>query len=248
MQSVIRTIHPQTTLTPITIIERPGLNNSTGQRLWDCAIALSSYLSLHPTSLHPSPPSSDQKTKKKAKLDPLTPPAALTCLELGAGCALTSLVAATLLPPSSASSTIIPSDVEVTFSTTLKENLDANPSHRALIHPAVLSWGPLPPAEVLDILSVDGLSRDADRALTILGSDILYNPESHRVLLDTLLAFMRHPRIRTAQALIAYKPRTEGDGEFFPLAEKESFEVEKVWEWGELGVYRLTLALRDEAT
>lgn len=165
----------------------------------------------------------------------------LTLLELGAGCALTSLVAAALLHPSTSTSITIASDVEATFSTTLQETLDANPTHRFTIRPAILDWGHLEPAAALNFLAVDGRPQGTARALTILGSDILYNPESHQVLLETLVSFLGHPKLRASQALVAYKPRTEGDGNFFSLAERSGFAVEKVWAWGELGVYRLTL-------
>ncbi|KAK4706092.1 hypothetical protein P7C70_g93, partial [Phenoliferia sp. Uapishka_3] len=245
VQTVLRSIHlPDYTDTPVsfTVVERPGLNNSTGSRLWDCAVGISTFLSLHPSALYP--PKTQLDMPPNSKRPRLSSSTGVTCLELGAGCALTSLVAASLLQSTDPSSTIIASDIEATHSTTLKENLNANLVHGRKVHPAVLQWGILTADDASDFLAAgDDLRKTKKKSLTILGSDILYDPDTHQLLLDTLLSFFQLEEVVDYQALIAYKPRTEGDQNFFPLAEKAGLVVEKVWAWGEMSVYRLTMSM-----
>lgn len=205
-------------------------------------------------------------------------------VELGAGCALASMVAAKLLSSPSASgaeqtaaATILATDVETTVESTLEENLRANgllsSSSSAkkvsdqswsakpppiLIDSAVLDWGRLSDDQLRvvfghprqDSRRLNGDAADArdDPALTILATDVLYNPESHPLLLATLLSLLRPTRARSQddgsplprRALVTYKRRTEGDDGFFPLAREAGLAVDKVWEWGEVGVWTVT--------
>ncbi|KAI5477082.1 hypothetical protein MNV49_006881 [Pseudohyphozyma bogoriensis] len=154
-----------------------------------------------------------------------------------------SLVSATLLEKIAGEEKldfeVVASDVEATVETTLKENLDLNQSSTsrghssAQVRKAVLEWGPTGSTTLSNIFkTIDNTS------LTLIGTDILYNPESHRLLLDTLLAFLRPADTETAaQALIAYKPRTDGDGDFFGLAERAGLEVVRVWKWADVHFY-----------
>ncbi|GAA5856385.1 hypothetical protein JCM8547_008718 [Rhodosporidiobolus lusitaniae] len=251
----------------ITVVERPSLNNSTGQRLWDCAIGLSTFFSLFPDSLDASLPltilSSTLDERTEDSLSPptkkprLSPPASsfsssnsrprrLKLIELGAGCALASMAAKRLSP----SLDVLVTDVEATVTTTLRENLVAN-GLDGEVDSAVLDWGKL------DGEKIEELRRTRDgkqaEAVTLVGTDVLYNPSSHQLLLDTLLSFLRptsppsssdSPASSSSsrsspptRALIAYKRRTDGDDGFFPLCEQAGLRVERVWGWGEVGVW-----------
>ncbi|KWU41222.1 hypothetical protein RHOSPDRAFT_30594 [Rhodotorula sp. JG-1b] len=282
VQTAIRTVHlsnpappsaerqadgPNESATTIEITERPGLNNSTGQRLWDCAIGLTAFLSQYPAALEPdfpleglpdpelSRPPPAKRFRQDDTVSPPRPRRRLRIVELGAGCALASMVAAKLLSSGSASgaeqtaATMLATDVETTVESTLKENLRANGL-------AVLDWGRLSDEQLGVVLGhprLDGRSLNGDTdarddpALTILATDVLYNPESHPLLLATLLSLLRPTRTESSldnhsprRALVAYKRRTEGDDGFFPLAREAGLEVDKVWEWGEVGVWAVT--------
>lgn len=187
------------------------------------------------------------------------------------------MVAAKLLASPSASgaqqtaATVLATDVKTTVESTLKENLRANGllaspkiSGRSsnakpppiMIESAVLDWGRLSDEQLGVVLGhprLDGRSMNGDTearddpALTILATDVLYNPESHPLLLATLLSLLRPTRTESSldnhsprRALVAYKRRTEGDDGFFPLAREAGLEVDKVWEWGEVGVWAVT--------
>ncbi|KAG0663076.1 hypothetical protein C6P46_002919 [Rhodotorula mucilaginosa] len=313
VQTAIRTVHlssnpasepqaasPREAAATIAITERPGLNNSTGQRLWDCAIGLTSFLSQYPAALDPNfaldglleeEGGPDQEHSrpppaKRARQDVTVSSrprlrGRLRVVELGAGCALASMVAAKLLSSPSASgaeqtaaATILATDVETTVESTLEENLRANgllsssnkkisdQSSNAkpppiMIDSAVLDWGRLSDDQVRVVFGhprqesrrLNGVAdtRD-DPALTILATDVLYNPESHPLLLATLLSLLRPTRARSQddgsplprRALVTYKRRTEGDDGFFPLAREAGLAVDKVWEWGEVGVWTVT--------
>ena len=302
VQTAIRTVHLSNPAPPsaerqadglnesastIEITERPGLNNSTGQRLWDCAIGLTAFLSQYPAALEPDFPleglpdpelSRPPPAKRFRQADTVSPPRPrrrLRIVELGAGCALASMVAAKLLSSPSAcgakqtAATMLATDVETTVESTLKENLRANgllasskiASSNAtpppiMIESAVLDWGRLSDEQLGVVLGhprLDGRSMSGDTdarddpALTILATDVLYNPESHPLLLATLLSLLRPTRTESSldnhsprRALVAYKRRTEGDDGFFPLAREAGLEVDKVWEWGEVGVWAVT--------
>ncbi|GAA5850844.1 hypothetical protein JCM9279_003944 [Rhodotorula babjevae] len=250
---------PPFTPTPITVLERPGLNNSTGQRLWDCAIGLSAYLTLHPPALDAStplanlPPFSDEPSRpsKKPRLEPAEPSTKrrrLRVVELGAGCALASLAAAHVLRSMDGiDASVLATDIEATVETTLRENLDLNARRRrgaVEVRAGVLDWGQLAPAQVDEVV-------DGAQSVTLVGTDILYNPSSHGVLLSTLLSVLRPPSPSTnsspaspaapapphRRAIIAYKRRTDGDDAFFSLARDGGLDVRQVWAWGEVGVW-----------
>ncbi|GAA5997111.1 uncharacterized protein JCM10292_006215 [Rhodotorula paludigena] len=202
----------------VTIVERPGLNNSTGQRLWDCAVGLSAYLSLNPSALDPSHPLSAPAAPSSSSLD--SPPAAkksrtlapdqatkrprLRIVELGAGCALASMTAWRLSSADAGAGTsVAATDVETTVESTLVENLRANgcgmEEEAGGVEAKVLEWGALSAEQVDKALQSGdagtrrGAKGNGETALTLLGADILYNPSSHDVLLSTLLSFLRRP-------------------------------------------------------
>ncbi|GAA5859935.1 hypothetical protein JCM1840_001802 [Sporobolomyces johnsonii] len=251
VQTALRTIHlpSLSSASPppsVSIVERPGLNNSTGQRLWDCAIGLSCFLSLQSDALNSAIPlatitsSEDEepRTKRRRTAGSEGP---LRVVELGAGCALASMCAQHVLADVEGKASIVATDVEPTVETTLAENLAANSvsSRQPTITASVLDWGKLTCSQVCDALPPRPPSSPPPH-LTLLGSDILYNPSSHSLLLDTLLAFCRptdSSLTASARALIAYKKRTEGDDAFFGMASEAGLDVRKVWEWGEVGVW-----------
>ncbi|GAA5971984.1 hypothetical protein JCM21900_002626 [Sporobolomyces salmonicolor] len=230
----------------VSIVERPGLNNSTGQRLWDCAIGLACFLSLHSDALDSAVPlttttsSDDEKPRtKRQRTAGLEGP--LRVVELGAGCALASMCAQHVLADVEGKLSIVATDVKPTVETTLAENLAANSvsSRQPAITASVLDWGKSTCLQVCDARPPASPSSPPPH-LTLLGSDILYNPSSHSLLLDTLLAFCRptdSSLTASARALIAYKKRTDGDGAFFGMASEAGLDVRKVWEWGEVGVW-----------
>ncbi|BGP37040.1 hypothetical protein JCM10449v2_000944 [Rhodotorula kratochvilovae] len=255
---------PSTAFSIVTIVERPGLNNSTGQRLWDCAIGLCAFLALHPSALDASKalptssaPSSAEPPAKKARASPFARETRIRVVELGAGCALASLAAAHVLR-SSVGASVLATDVQATVETTLRENLAANAGAVGVkgagavaveVEAEVLDWGELAPEQVERV--VDGAG-----SVTLLGTDILYNPESYALLLATLLSVLRPaaaPSFTTStvagpsssssshrRTLIAYKRRTEGDDGFFDLARTSGLDVAKVWEWGEVSIWSFT--------
>jgi hypothetical protein len=71
--------------------------------------------------------------------------------------------------------------------------------------------------------------------LTLLACDVLYNVNSHQVLLSTILAFFRAKR-KQVQCFIAYKRRTEGDDRFFTMAREQGLQVDCLVELGFAGV------------
>ncbi|KAM0749724.1 hypothetical protein T439DRAFT_381295 [Meredithblackwellia eburnea MCA 4105] len=236
VQTALRTIHFRNRLSPIFVVERPGLNNSTGQRLWDCAVGISCFLQERPDALLPNSclafadiPEITTHQSKRRKL--VKDSQQVTCVELGAGCSLASLAASVLEPPPAS---VIATDVQETFSTTMKENIEFNQSLER-VRPAVLDWGLLSEADIAALVP-----RPAQTSLMLLGTDILYNPSSHPILLETVSTLLRLPNIVNSQFLLAYKPRTEGDDGFFELAREAGLNVEKVWSWGDVHIYRIT--------
>ncbi|SGY70168.1 BQ5605_C004g03113 [Microbotryum silenes-dioicae] len=251
VQTNLRRIHTDLEQV-ISIVERPGLNNSTGQRLWDCAIGLCGFLSSRPDALYPSQPlpeAAESSTNDRAadwgpaaKRSQRVPPR-LVVIELGAGCALASLFAAVLLDKlkpngsmTAARARVVATDVKETVSTTLRENLDYNHLLKH-IDAKVLRWGSLDTSSLDSFIGNDGEDTD----LTLLGTDVLYNPESHQALLDTLTSFLNRPLSAGGghqRAIIAYKARTEGDEHFFQLArDVPGLQVTLVWRWGDVSVW-----------
>ncbi|BGP21965.1 hypothetical protein JCM10295v2_000842 [Rhodotorula toruloides] len=271
VQTAIRTIHlpsspsassstesnssfatPTLSSRPIIIVERPGLNNSTGQRLWDCAIGMSAFLSLFPHALDAAVPLTsigiqnyDEPSSKRRRVENVSRARGrnVRVVELGAGCALASMAASRILSTYGAASmaSVLATDVEATVETTLKENLEAK------LEAAVLDWGELSQDTVANVTQGTRRRRrsdatDDETSLTALATDVLYNPSSHCLLLSTMLSLLRpHQPPSTPsthrRALVAYKRRTEGDDGFFAHAKGAGLEVTKVWEWGEVSVW-----------
>ncbi|GAA5841441.1 hypothetical protein JCM5353_007271 [Sporobolomyces roseus] len=249
VQTALRQVHLNSMLDPIAVVERPGLNNSTGSRLWDCAIGLSAYFSLYPDSLDASSPlpllattEYDGDAHRKKRRRTTTASNQNRVVELGAGCALASLAARRLTQSRLEEVSIVATDIEATVGTTLAENVSHNSQESSdkPIETAILEWGKLSDNRVKEILgSMPSLN------LTLIATDVLYDPDTHPLLLDTLLSFLRpsdeiESSLGSARALIAYKRRTEGDDGFFELARKAGLEVAKVWEWSEVSVWSFT--------
>ncbi|GAA5986457.1 hypothetical protein JCM5350_003393 [Sporobolomyces pararoseus] len=248
VQTTLRRIHyPQSP--PLTIVERPGLNNSTGQRLWDCAIGISAFFSLHDNTFDPTTAIIDtsksteddgaSRSKKRRKTSKRT-----RVVELGAGCALASLVAGQVIRSIEGEVSVVATDIEATVETTLLENLNFNETVTKGDR-RVLDWGALAEDQVKNVLGVESIAQQTD--LSLIATDVLYNPESHQLLLDTLLSFLRPSSAiapilsnTSSRALIAYKRRTEGDDGFFGLAREAGLKTEKVWEWSEVSVWCFT--------
>lgn len=267
-------------LSNVCIVERPGLNNSTGQRLWDCAVAMTAFLSAHPSALDPSTDlnaligqADETRPAKRARTTSVPGDwAPLRVVELGAGCALASMAAHHALAAAGReNATVVATDVQATVDTTMRENLGENgllagadsavkgPSGvraASLIEARVLEWGDMSQDDIGRLLQTSSSSgrrvtaagTTDDPALTLLGTDILYNPDSHSALLVTLRSLLRPASrpSRPRRALIAYKRRTAGDDAFFGLAgqpadnSEEGLSVQKVWEWGEVSIYGIT--------
>lgn len=137
---------------------------------------------------------------------------------------------------------VLATDIEATVETTLAENVAHNsrrPSDTP-IETVVLNWGKLSDDRVKEILD-----SSPNPNLTLIATDVLYDPDTHQLLLDTLLSFLRPsneiaPLLGSTRALIAYKRRTDGDDGFFEMARKAGLEVGKVWEWSEVSVWSFT--------
>lgn len=188
-------------------------------------------------------------------------------IEVGSGCGIASSFALKLIQNLNNSKsnsekyrvTVVATDIEATVESTLKENLSINfppPATRekdstiSEIRSEVLNWGVLSEAEKELYLGKD----DAEQDITILGSDILYDPDTHLDLLQTINSLLgstisnvliqgsldttSHQQLNSRRkAIIAYKARTEGDDGFFTLAKESGRRVEKVWQWGEIQVW-----------
>ncbi|GAA5957264.1 hypothetical protein JCM3765_000407 [Sporobolomyces pararoseus] len=229
-----------------------GLNNSTGQRLWDCAIGISAFFSIHDNVFDSTSPMTETSTpkdameetsrsKKRRKTSKHT-----RVVELGAGCALASLVAGQIASRIEEEASVVATDIGATVETTLVENLEYNETVTK-VDKQVLDWGPLTEEQVKNILGVGPERTTPNTNLTLIATDVLYNPESHQLLLDTLLSFLRpSPTIApillntSSRALIAYKRRTDGDDGFFELAREAGLKTEKIWEWSEVSVWSFT--------
>lgn len=123
VQTVIRQLHLDSFT--INLIERPGLNNSTGQRIWDCAIGLTLFFATRRSIFSPISNPSTGKARKN------------TILELGAGLGLVGMVCSTIQ-----SGPVVCTDVAVTVETSLAENLMENSSQKIQeIRLEVLDWG-----------------------------------------------------------------------------------------------------------
>lgn len=255
MQTIERLIHlPPLESSPrppaLLVVERPGLNNSTGQRLWDCAIGISCWLSLQRKDLFLASRDTDDDSSAARRPNKMARLASdVVVIELGAGSGLASLTCARLAASEFAASSrgevcIISTDVEATVHSTLAENLKINDeasSQRAQIHSRVLDWGHVPSTgfdSLLEGTGNDNSARTMEWRRLVLGADILYNPSSHQVLLDTLLSVLRPHEKCGDQAYIAYKRRTDGDDRMFDSAREAGLTVHKVWQWGEVSIWQ----------
>lgn len=184
----------------IRIHERPSMH-AIGDRLWHSSIVLASYI----LNGHTEGPTSTSTT----------------VLELGAGCGLASLAyAQSLLNRTAKTLTrIVATDLPEIVDSTLKSSLQANPTLARSIEAESLMWG--------EELHCD-FSSDADGHLIVLASDVLYNPSSHEIFLRTLLA-LRDRCKGSMKVFIAYKHRTEGDGDFFQRSAQQNMPFERVY-------------------
>lgn len=254
MQTAIRTLHIQpansnSPSVPLYAVERPGLNNSTGSRLWDCSVGLSCFLSVNSSYILPNAVTSSSTSNVLPS----------RIIEVGSGCGLASLAALKIIQSTNLTSSnlakskvdIVQTDIEATVNTTLAENLETNlPSSsryqldNCTIKSTTLDWGILSNEDKLHYLGVN--KKEEAQHLTILGSDILYDPDTHLALLQTINSLLG-PTLDglnaldavavKRKALIAYKARTEGDDGFFELARRSGRQVKKVWAWGEIQVW-----------
>ncbi|KAK4056247.1 hypothetical protein OIO90_002690 [Microbotryomycetes sp. JL221] len=230
----------------IQVVERLGLNNSTGQRLWDCAIVTSAWLSLETCQLQTA--SRHSVIEHTEQVDNEKPPrkrmktSTQTCLlELGAGCGLVSMVAAARFAlqsdqyDSNKPVRIVASDVQDTVETTLKETLESNGFCHNLIEQQVVEWDCMSQATRQRVRHQDDCD-EREQNLCIIATDVLYNTDSHSILLNTIL-FLLKPN---ESMFISYKRRTEGDSNFFNRAQIEGcMKVENIWTWGEVSIWKL---------
>ncbi|OJT13147.1 Protein N-methyltransferase NNT1 [Trametes pubescens] len=161
-------------------------------------------------------------------------------VELGAGCALPSLLSSTLSePPSLVVITDYPDD---TIMKNLTANVQRNRPHvneKCVVHARGYEWGQ-DVAPLLDIASTHP-SHSPDRGFdVVILSDLLHFDRSHDVLLHSLLALLR--RAPSARAYVAAGTYTAPHvcAHFVSAAAEagivlEEGEVEPVWR-GELGV------------
>ena len=83
------------------------------------------------------------------------------------------------------------------------------------------------------------LQLDATAPLLVLASDVCYNVGSHASLLRTMRTLLARPQ---ATALLAYRPRSDGDGAFFDMARDAGVSVDEVEKarWNDIRVFRLS--------
>ncbi|KAI0822896.1 hypothetical protein BC628DRAFT_1325973 [Trametes gibbosa] len=120
-------------------------------------------------------------------------------VELGAGCALPSLIASTLsAPPSLAVITDYPDD---TIMSNLSANVARNQPHfntACTVHARGYEWG----QDVSSLLDIASAHAPVDRGFdVVIMSDLLHFDGSHDVLLSSLLALLR--RAPAARAYVA---------------------------------------------
>lgn len=166
-------------------------------------------------------------------------------VELGAGCGLAGLTAARLLDHHGLKpARILLTDLPEVISTTLTTNVTqirtqlANPE-MIDIRAEPLRWGTsvtLPAST-----SVSGTN------FFILANDVLYNPENQSVFLQSMLQlFELHLRLgHVVEALIGYRPRTDGDVHFFRKAEQAGLTVKRIARLGTILIFRLSPSTPD---
>lgn len=150
-------------------------------------------------------------------------------IELGAGCGLASLVAAATFPTSV---TIIATDLAEVVNTTLRDNLLSNSDLGDRITATTLEWGDI---DASNHLAAGDLISDC----LIFAVDVLYNQDSHTLLLASLEGlFIRFGA--ATQAYIGYKHRIAGDGDFFDMARQRHFRVAVVYRLADVEIWRMT--------
>jgi predicted nicotinamide N-methyase len=137
---------------PIFIAEEPQDQRSTGSKVWSTALALCTYLA-------------DPRTRRQYPIEKKR------CLEVGAGCGLTSCVLAALQARE-----VVATDVEVVLER-LRGNLKANSAHGCKLSAQELLWGNAEQAAAL------GNAFDV-----IVGSDVVYQVDWCEPLVNTLAA------------------------------------------------------------
>ncbi|EIW55262.1 uncharacterized protein TRAVEDRAFT_39545 [Trametes versicolor FP-101664 SS1] len=163
-----------------------------------------------------------------------------TVVELGAGCALPSLLSSTLSdPPSLVVITDYPDD---TIMKNLTANVERNRPHvndKCTVHARGYEWGQ-DVAPLLDIASAHTPNDRAPGFDVVILSDLLHFDRSHDVLLQSLLTLLR--RAPAARAYVAAGTYTAPHicAHFVSAAAEagivlEEGEVEPVWR-GALGV------------
>lgn len=193
----------------VRIVEQPSLH-IIGDHLWHSSILLAQYI----LEGH-----MDESIGQGRQV-----------LELGAGCGLVSLaVAARHRAQGIAMGHIIATDLPKVVASTLEGalNVNAGLSGSIVAHP--LEWG---------TFGRESLPFTLAKPLTILASDVLYNADSHAILLETLQS-LRGRGLKTGCSIfIAYRHRIAGDDEFWALAENASLAFTMVCQVADLQLWR----------
>lgn len=221
--------------------------DSTGRRIWPTARPLVQ------TMLKIVPEQQPRGNKAGASSKPGRM-AAKTVLELGSGCGLLgmSLVTGTM-PTSSSSSSNTASYFKVTMTDQsaewLEQNLERNKATfsgggeiegNQDFHPNIeihkLEWGNQQDMQSLLETSSIIISEQKKQFDYIVGSDLLYNPVSHKALVATLKFFSSlsassssdnsNHNVATTTILLAYPKRQSDEAQFLSLAESHGFSVQ----------------------
>lgn len=153
-------------------------------------------------------------------------------IELGSGLGTVSLATALVLRGrGKGDSKIIATDLPEIVKTTLSSNIRRHPALAKQIHVMNFTWGePLPPLITSAIEAAD--------SLTVLACDVLYNRDSHPLLVDALIRLHKASN-GSVIVYIAYKHRISGDGDFFSGPILETFVVDKIYTLAGIEVYCL---------
>ncbi|KAG0141919.1 hypothetical protein CROQUDRAFT_663177 [Cronartium quercuum f. sp. fusiforme G11] len=216
------------TISPTQITECPNGSSGPGiggNHIWDCSVVMAWLFDSFPQLVT----GDTQLSRAERTLD-------LEIIELGSGCGLAALTAARLLDHHRLRARIILTDLEEVISTSLAPNVTQTKvrlTKETLVE--ILTecciWGSpssLPPVKT-------------NRSL-ILANDVLYNPENQAAFLHTVLQLF-DTRVRLGQsvsALLGYRPRTEGDHEFFQTAKQAGLVVERIARIGTVHIFKLS--------
>lgn len=155
-------------------------------------------------------------------------PKASNVIELGAGCGLVSLAIEQALKEDLRR--IIATDLSEVVESTLKATLDANAKTTSSIQMQSLEWAS---SEDTARLLESCQGRDS---LWLVAADVLYNPDSHEVLLQTICDLCQLFEQHTIT--IAYRPRALGDYDFFALAEGKGYIFKQVTELADVQIWQ----------